>query len=254
MFDYALHHSLLQKRNRCEPSYIKHEIANRLLSRLELMSIQPQKILVLGYADNDYIHTLQARFPQALIVKSQADTQPDSLFDLIISNSDIHLNENLHQAFEQLSKQLVPNGILLFSSFASQTLQHFARLWRRIDGNPHHNNMIDMHDWGDIIYKTSFETPVIESEIIHFDYENLNLIWQDLRQLNEPLADTKMRKTLTGKYRWVQFCALISQQPRLSFEVLYGYAKLPNTATGKSDAHGSITVSFDALKKQLFHK
>lgn len=251
MFDYHLHTSLLQKRPQYTSSVIKSEIATRLLARLDLVNISPKHILLVGYHDHEYKTLLQSRFPDSDICVTPS--QP-ALYDLIISNTDIHLNENLHSAFELLAKSLTPNGILLFSSFAAQTMASFGKLWRRIDGSPHHNTMIDMHDWGDIIFKTSLETPVIESELLHFDYQDTHLMWQDIRALNEPLADTKMRKNFTGKYRWAHFCTLLEDNPRLTFEVVYGYAKLPNLAKGKKDQSGAINISFDALRKQLLGK
>ena len=251
MFDYNLHTSLLQNRPKYTSSFIKYEIATRLLSRLDLVNITPQHILLIGYHDQNYMTLLRSRFPDS-VISTTPSKQP--LYDLIISNTDIHLSANLHDAFESLANALTPNGILLFSSFAAQTMASFGTLWRRIDGCPHHNTMIDMHDWGDVIFKTSLETPVIESELLHFDYQNTDLIWQDIRALNEPLADTKMRKSFTGKHRWAHFCALLEKNPKLSFEVVYGYAKLPQSAKGKKDQNGAINISFDALRKQLLGK
>ncbi|MDE4940429.1 biotin synthase, partial [Francisella tularensis subsp. holarctica] len=71
-----------------------------------------------------------------------------------------------------------------------------------------------------------YKTPAIESDLITFTYENINTLFEYIRYLNEPLADTNMQFGLTGKNMLLRFVEKFKQNLQLEIESLYGYAVL----------------------------
>lgn len=80
-----------------------------------------------------------------------------------------------------------------------------------ISKSKHTNDMIDLLTWGNTLQTSRYKTPAIESDLITFTYENTNTVFEDIRHLNEPLADTNMHTCLTGKNMWNTFIKNLSK-------------------------------------------
>lgn len=118
MFNYNLFLNRISNRKLYRQSFIKNEIAHRLLKRLDFIKLNPSDILITGYCDDDYLSSLQNRFPNTKIHKNQDKVQ---YFDIIISNSIIHLTDNLSQELDDYYELLNDDGILLFSTFGDKS-------------------------------------------------------------------------------------------------------------------------------------
>ncbi|MBK2125130.1 hypothetical protein [Fangia hongkongensis] len=220
-------------------------MADRLIDRLGFIKISPQAIYLEGVFSDVQKQSLQARYQGAKFVDDL-----NGKVDLILSNACIHLAENIAGALERYQNALSKNALLLFSSFGSTTLQEITEAWRKSgDYVPHINQMLDMHDIGDILLKHQFKDPVVDSETLSLSYENLSTLFQDVREINEPLADTKMRKTLTGKNRWNAFCdALQEGGSVVSYEFIYGCAYTQAYLQAKRVDEEQASISLDMLK------
>ncbi|APC92072.1 MULTISPECIES: methyltransferase domain-containing protein [Francisella] len=248
MFNYNLFLNRLSKRKLYSQSFIKNEIAQRLLKRLEFIKLDPKDILVTGYSDNNYVEKLHKRFPKADIHTNQNLKQQ---FDIIFSNSIIHLTDNLSQELDNYYQLLNDNGILLFSTFGDKSFATLTEAFASVSNHKHTNNMIDLLTWGNTLQSSQYKTPAIESDLITFTYENINTLFNDIRHLNEPLADTSMHLGLTGKNMWYDFVEKFKQNLKLEIEALYGYAiRKTQDNTLKSRAN-SNRISLEELKKQI---
>lgn len=247
MFNYNLFLKLLSNRNKKYPvSFIKNEIANRLLKRLEFININPQSIFVDGYIDDEYLSVLKSRFPDSTISSDENRSH-----DLIISNTIIHLTENIADKLEQYYEMLNHDGVLLFSTFGDRSFGTLNKAFQTIDNLPHTNGMIDAKTWGGMLQSSTYKSPAIESDLITLTYENTSTLFNDLRELNEPLADSKMKKHFTGKEAWQKVLHKLQKNLQLEVEALYGYAVRKNDDNSLAPRPNPNRVSLDELKKQI---
>jgi len=242
MFDYNLFYKRLSiKNNHKKNSFIKNEIANRLLHRIELLKTPPQAILLQGYSDDKYMLQI-AKFFKGSEVFTQIS--PQQKFDMIIDNTSLHLNLSIVDKLEDYSELLNKNGILLFSTFGEDNLRDIQDSSRSFDKFQHINKMLGIKTWVELIQKF-FSFPVLESETLNFTYENdFKLLIEDLRDLNEPLSDTKMNKCFGNKKFYFQ----LSKIEKLSFETNYIYTTKIDKKTKKEQVP---RYSFADLQKQL---
>lgn len=248
MFNYSLFKKILTNRKLRKNSFIKNEIALRLLKRLDFIKLFPEKILVVGYTDNDYIKNLKARFPNADILLEDDER---SVFNIIISNSTIHLTDNISEELNNYYQKLDNDGILLFSTFGDKSFLSINKAFKEIDDLPHTNKMIDILTWGNLLQNSIYKNPAIESDKITLTYENHSTLFEDLRALNEPLADNKMHIYLTGKNRWSKFLKRLYESLQLEIEALYGYAIKKQDDKNLSPRKNSNRISLEELKKQI---
>lgn len=248
MFNYNLFLQRLANSRLQKNSFIKNEIAQRLLKRLDFIKLQPTNILVVGYIDNKYLETLKSRFPSASL---HTNSDNCDLFNLIISNSIIHLTDNLAQKLDDYYDLLADDGILLFSTFGDKSFATMKDAFASVSKTKHTNDMIDLLTWGNTLQSSRYKTPAIESDLITFTYENITTLFDDIRSLNEPLADTKMHTGLTGKNLWQNFLAVFNQNLQLEIEALYGYAVKQNQNDLAKVRANPNRMSLDDLKKQI---
>ena len=248
MFNYSLFVELLSNRKREYPtSFIKNEIAQRLLKRLEFINLEPKSILVDGYIDDAYIAELKSRFPNGMI-----SADDDKSHDLIILNTIIHLTENIADRLDQYHEMLNPEGVLLFSTFGDKSFSTLNKAFSIIDSLPHTNSMIDAKTWAGMLQSSSYKSPAIESDIITLTYETTATLFNDIRELNEPLADTKMNSHFIGKQAWEKFLIELQKKDiQLEIEALYGYAVRKADDNTLAPRPNSNRVSLDELKKQI---
>ncbi|QIW09566.1 methyltransferase domain-containing protein [Francisella sp. LA112445] len=247
MFNYNLFLKRLSHKKLYQTSFIKNEIAQRLLKRLDFINLNPTDILVDGYQDTSYIGILKNRFPNAKIHNNQDSKQQ---FDIIISNSTIHLTDNLAQELDNYYGLLNNDGILLFSTFGDKSFISMKQAFATVSDKKHINDMIDLLTWGNTLQSSRYKTPAIESDLITFTYENTATLFEDVRALNEPLADTTMHISLTGKNLWNNFITQFKQNLQLEIEALYGYAVRKNDNHVRSRVNPN-RVSLDELKEQI---
>ena len=247
MFNYNLFLKLLSNRKREYPtSFVKNEIAQRLLKRLEFINIKPRNILVDGYTDNAYITELKSRFPNSII-----SVDRDLTYDLLISNTNIHITENIADRLDQYYQMLNPEGILLFSTFGDKSFDTLNKAFSIIDCLPHTNGMIGAKAWSNMLQSSVYKSPAIESDLITFTYENTTTLFMDIRELNEPLADIKMHTSFVGTKAWKKFLSEIIKDIKLEIEALYGYAVRKACDKTLAPHPNPNRVNLGELKKQI---
>jgi len=245
LFKKFLHH---HEQRFSSQSFIKNEITQRLLDKLSFIKLDPTLIFLEGF-DSNGREGMRQLYPNARLTN---DLAHEEQYDLILSNCKIHQAANLTKILRDWHRCLKPEGVVVFTSFGSGTLQEIKKAWQLSDGMPHINQMIDMHDMGDLLVKEQFKNSVMDAETLSLQYNNFETLWQDIRQLNEPLSDTKMRKTLTGKNRWQSFCSnLNSKGLALSYEIFYGYGYKAKESFARKLTPNESLISFEQLQTAI---
>jgi malonyl-CoA O-methyltransferase len=65
------------------------------------------------------------------------------------------------------------NGLILFSTFGPNTLKELKKSWAVVDNKPHVNTFADMHDIGDQLLQSGFQSPVMEMETLTLTYQSV---------------------------------------------------------------------------------
>lgn len=251
MFDYSFFNYILKKRKSNHYiGFVKAEIAKRLIDKLSFIKLKPKIIYIEGDFPDQQIISLKNAYPNAYI-SNNLTLQTD----LILSNCKLHLTDSIHSRLIQFHSALSQNGIFLFTTFGSTTLIEIKEIWRLIDIHPHINQMMNLYNLGDTLLKCNFKIPVVDAENLYFRYETIAALISDIRQLKEPLSDTKMRKTFTGKKLWAKFLQGMKKNDlTIHYEIIYGYAKNNSKCIATKKDKNTAIISIDSLKKSVFNK
>lgn len=219
-------HHVLQQFNRRAPldaaQFLYGEIAQRMLSRLSYMILEPEHILDAGcgaghsvdplrarYVEMDYVgvdhspsllavaeqrHVHQASLWQRLRKKStktpvfvEADLAKTGLapqsFDLIWSNLALHWHPEPHAVIEEWRRLLRPDKLLMFSTFGPATLKELRTALEDADIQTATIEYVDMHDYGDLLLQHGFSDPVMDQEIITLTYQSAEQLIKEVQSL-----------------------------------------------------------------------
>jgi len=248
---------------------LQREIADRLLSRLEVVRLRPRVILDIGCGTGYDVRQLAKRYPRARIIGldiaetmarrargrfglwnrmtgrcrftcGDAERLPlvsDSV-DMIISNLTLQWCDP-QAVFAEAGRVLRPGGLLMFSSFGPDTLREMRAAWRTVDAAPHVHGFIDMHDLGDMLINAGFADPVMDMEQLTLTYASVTGVMRDLKQMGAHNVALSRARGLTGKTRFARFRAAYESLARdgiipATYEVVYGHAWAPEAEEGRA--------------------
>jgi len=239
-----------------EAAVLQREVGTRLLERLELMRLQPQRILDLGCGTGQCIEGLFGRYrkagvvaldiaqpmlqharrrgrwlrrPQAVCADAERLPFAENSFDLVFSNLMLQWCTDLDAAFSELRRVLKPGGLLLFSSFGPDTLKELRASWRVVDQYAHVNTFLDMHDVGDALVRARFADPVMDVERLTMTYADVWKLMRELKQIGAHNVTGGRPRGLTGKRRIQQLVEAYEQFRSngvlpASYEIVNGHA------------------------------
>lgn len=252
---------------------LQQEVAARLLARLDLMTIKPQRILDLGCGTGQCIQGLMSHYKGAEVVGldialpmlkrarkrgrwlrrprcvcADAERLPfaDASFDLVLSNLMLQWCTDLESLFADLQRILRPGGLLMFTSFGPDTLSELRNSWAQVDDRSHVNVFMDMHDVGDALVKTRFADPVMDVERITLTYPDVWQLMRELKQIGAHNVTAGRRRGLTGKAHVQQLVNAYENYRRdgvlpASYEVVNGHA-------WSTSAEAGLEVSLDSIR------
>jgi len=256
---------------------LQQEVAERLVERMNLMTMKPISILDAGSGTGFVSQLLAERFPKADItaldlaynmlqqakskrsfkqrwnkqfhyVNAEVENLPlaDASVELVISGLTLQWCQDLPKVFKEFRRVLVPGGLLLFSTFGPDTLNELRESWAEVDELPHVNAFADMHDVGDALMQSGFLDPVMDMEMLTVTYKDVKTVMSDLKQIGAHNVMQGRSHTMTGKTK-LQKMIKAYEQFRVdgvlpvSHEIVYGHAWMPEEKKRKS----GVVVPFD---------
>jgi malonyl-CoA O-methyltransferase len=147
-------------------------------------------------------------------------------FDLLWSNLALQWHATPDQIFPEWQRALKVGGLLMFSTLGPDTLREL-----RANGNPDATlSFVDMHDFGDMLVASGFETPVMDAEILTVTYRSAEALLRDVRRWGGEPRRGMGPVGLGGRAALARQIASLESQRRadgtiaLTFEVIYGHA------------------------------
>lgn len=246
---------------------LQREVGQRMLERLDLIRLQPSRILDLGAGTGEFSHALLRRYRKADIVAvdvalnmlhrahrrggwfrrpgcvcGDAERLPFAAgsFQFIFSNLMLQWCQDLEPVFAELLRVLAPGGLLMFTTFGPDTLMELRASWESADGYSHVNRFLDMHDVGDALVRTRWAEPVMDVERITVTYREARALMQDLKHIGAHNITVGRPRGLTGRHRLQRMLQAYESYRRdgvlpASYEVVYGHAWAPSS---QSETHG----------------
>ncbi len=249
---------------------LQQEVANRLVERMDLMSMKPVSILDAGSGTGFVSQLIAERFPKAKItaldlafnmlkqaknkhtfkqrwnkqfryVHAEVENLPfaDASVELVISGLTMQWCQDLPKVFAEFKRVLTPGGLLLFSSFGPDTLKELRQSWAEADELAHVNAFADMHDVGDALMQSGFADPVMDMEMLTVTYEDVKTVMSDLKQIGAHNVMQGRSHNMTGKNK-LQKMIQAYEQFRVdgllpvSHEIVYGHAWIPEAKENES--------------------
>lgn len=261
---------------------LQREVRERLLEKLELVKLDPVRVLDAGCGPGGALKPLARLFPKAGLVAldiapamlrearrhkpwfRKLDTvegrlermplEEDSV-DLVFSNLALQWVNTPDDAFREFRRVLRGGGLLVFSTFGPDTLRELRSAWSMADGFTHVNRFLDLHDIGDALVRSGFTEVVMDVEHFTLTYENVRGLLRDLKVIGAHNANAGRAHGLTGRGRFARFENAYEQfrdggKLPATYEVVYGTAWLPELPRGVRYAdEGGVSV--ESLRRSL---
>lgn len=270
-----------------DAAVLQREVGTRLLERLDLIRLQPQRILEVGsgtgfcstpltvrYSGAQFIaldiaqgmlRQARDRFgwwqrlrrrPGFLCADAEALPLADASVDLLFSNVTLQWCSDPDAAFAEFRRVLTPGGLLLFSTFGPDTLKELRAAWRAADDAMHVNTFPDMHDLGDAMVRAHLADPVLDREDIVLTYRDARTLMSDLKTLGAHNVNGGRNPGLTGKRKLNAMLTAYEGFRRddllpATYEVVYGHAWAPDMPQQRRHDDGETRIPLAQLRAGL---
>jgi malonyl-CoA O-methyltransferase len=264
---------------------LPREIERRMIERLDLVRLQPERVLDIGCGAGASRRLFGQRFPAAswlgidisermlcaterhwaarlgfgrrrkhAVVCADAAHLPlaAGLVDLIHSNLMLHWHPQPHTLFPEWKRVLRVDGLLSFSCFGPDTLKELraACAVAQIQASP--MPFVDMHDFGDMLVAAGFAAPVMDAELLTLTFASAEALLAEVGALGGNPRDDRATALPSGRRARNLLAALGAQRTHdgrlaLTFEVAYGHAWQP-AATGSG---GDVAIGLDEVRAEL---
>lgn len=224
-----------------DSAFLQKEVVRRMDNRLDMIRLQPSRILDAGCGTGFAFPLLNRRYPRAhlvgldlahaMLAEARQRLPKPSLFgrllapfngrpkpligadmeamplasnsiDLLWSSLALQWIETPEDSFREMRRVLKPGGLLLFSTFGPDTLRELRAAFSKLDGYNHVNRFLDMHDIGDALVHAGFSSPVMEMEYLTLTYDDLKGVMRDLKGIGAHTVIEGQRQGLMGRHDW----------------------------------------------------
>ena len=257
---------------------LQANVRQRLLTRLEYVSLTPALIVDAGCGTGHASRELKRLYARALVIAldiapgmlraaarqrgwlrrfervcADALRMPlaDASVDLLYSNLMLQWCDDLEALFAEFRRVLKPGGLLTFSTFGPDTLKELRAAWASVDAHTHVHRFIDMHDIGDALVRAGLSEPVLDVEPFTLTYDDTLGLMRDLKAIGAHNASAGRAPGLTGRGRLHAMSAAyeryrVAGRLPATYEVVYGqawgraFAEHPATP-------GEVRISVDSI-------
>jgi len=246
-------------------------IAERLITRLDLVTVRPEQIIDIGSGTGTSSRLLAGRYRNARVIQfdlsqmmlrksrrkfpwffsrqhylcGDAEYLPiaTGVIDMVFSSLTFQWCNDLDLAFAETRRILKPNGLFIFATLGPDTLKELRASWAAADTATHVNTFFDMHDVGDALVRTGMENVVMDMESVTMTYSDCTDLMRDLKNLGSRNVNLDRQKGLTGKGKLKQMTAAYEKYRQgeklpATYEVVYGHAWAP--LHGRSEKSGRV--------------
>jgi malonyl-CoA O-methyltransferase len=281
----AVHALLRRLRAQAEAPWLHREVARRMGERLELIRLQPARVVewwgglgggspVLDAAypkaerqivepDTDWLEKTRAALARpwwsaarwsrgAVSVQQESDAlEPGA--GLVWSNMMLHLVKDPPALFERWEALLGADGFVMFSCLGPDTLRTLRDLYARAGWPPPAADFVDMHDFGDMMIGAGFADPVMDQETISLRWDSAEALLAELRTLGGNTAPDRFAGLRTPRWRDRLLRELEATRGAdgkigLGFEVAYGHAF---KAAPRAARPTTTTVTVDEMRRKI---
>jgi malonyl-CoA O-methyltransferase len=235
---------------------VQAELRNRLLERLDVVKIQPDRVLDLGAATGQSSRALKERYPKAQVIavdlsermlrEAQSEQRllrrfsriamdahalalQDASVDLAFSNLMLAWCNHPDQVFGETARVLRPAGLFMFTSLGPDTLREVRESFRLVDTRTHIHRFIDMHDLGDALMRTGFAEPVMDTERLTITFGSADALFRELKTTGATNTTHGRSHSLRGRKTLQAVLEHLESRSTaagiaVTLEVVYGHA------------------------------
>lgn len=240
---------------------MQREVLERMLTRLDLVKLEPEAILDAGCGTGFGVQRLAERYrksrmvaldiaPPMLQLAASRRSLMSRLFranhgyvcgdiealplkagcvDMIWSNLAMQWCNDVELTFQELHRALRPEGLLMFSTFGPDTLKELREASSTDNAHTHVSRFLDMHDIGDALVRAGFSDPVMDVEYFTLTYDDVVSLMRDLKAIGANNATEGRRRGLEGKSFLQRIAGNYERFRRegklpATYEVVYGHA------------------------------
>ncbi|HJV60507.1 MAG TPA: methyltransferase domain-containing protein [Albitalea sp.] len=268
----ALHSVLPRLAARPEPPWLHGEVARRMAERLQIIRLQPERIVdwwsFLG-ASGELLARAYPKAQRVLVEPDEAmaartreahraawwsprrllgeavQVQPENApleasAQLVWANMMLHAVADPPALIRRWQQALSADGFVMFSCFGPDTLRELRELYARLGWPAPTISFVDMHDLGDMLVHAGFADPVMDQETITLSWPDAGALLGELRTMGGNLAPDRFAGLRTPRWRArlereLQTLAGADGRLALRFEIAYGHAfkALPQIKSGE---------------------
>lgn len=261
---------------------LQQEVGKRLLESLDYLEArQPQVVLDVGSGPAHATAAMKKRWPKAQVIAldlalpmlaearkqagwwrpfsrvcadARALPLADNSVDVIFSNLCLQWVEDLPSVFAGFRRVLKPGGLLVCSTFGSETLVELREAFAQADDTPHVSRFVQIAQFGDALMMAGFRDPVLDRDLFTLTYDDLPALMRELKAIGATNALSGRRHTLTGRSRFNAAQAAYEPLRRAdgklpsSWEVIYAHAWAPEPgAPIREHGHDVAAVPLSAI-------
>jgi malonyl-CoA O-methyltransferase len=268
---------------------LAREVGARMLDRLDLVKLEPERILDAGAGTRWLGARLAARYPRAGVIELDlslamlragargtpwwrrllapgdagrrravcGDMEQLPLaggsVQLVCSNLALAWSSRPEAALREFHRVLARGGLLMFTTFGPDTLREL-RAALGPDASAAVHPFLDMHDIGDALVNCGFAGPVMDMEHLVLTYPDLDALLAELRAVGGGCALKDRARGLRGRSwraRLEARYAELQAGGRLpaTFEIVYGHAWKPEQPSTTEDGRAVIRLERLAGKR-----
>jgi malonyl-CoA O-methyltransferase len=239
---------------------LQTQVRDELLTRLDVLRMQPVVVLDLGAGTGQAAIALKRRYPKGRVIA--ADLAPgmleqarkrqtllrrfdrvvadaaavplrDGTVDMIFSSLMLQWCNDPDRVLRECRRVLRAGGVLHLATLGPDTLIELRRSWQAADpGHAHVNRFTDMHDLGDALVRAGFAEPVLDVERYTLTYDEVRGLMRDLKDIGAHNVTAGRARGLTGKATLARMLAAYEQYRRdgklpATYEVVFAQAWCP---------------------------
>ena len=181
------------------PRYLQADMVEDVLDRLSFLRIEPKRALIVGDYTAALTTVLEQGGTQVQSVepaKGFNEEQPfaNGEFDFVASLGLLDTVNDLPGALIHIRKSLQPGGMMIASFCGAGSLPVLRDAMLAADGErpaPRIHPQVDVRAGGQLLQRTGFSDPVIDSRSLKVGYRSLDRLVDDLRAqgMSNVLAD-----------------------------------------------------------------